>query len=93
MIEKVIIISLIVFAIHYTMQHGEIFGFLGDWFNKALPSSIHGPVYDCVVCMAPWYGSIIYWMVWRVRVIEWLIVVIAAMGLNAIINQLSPDKK
>ena len=93
MIEKIVIISLLVFAIHYTMQEDEIFGWLGEWFYKVLPDKLHDPVYDCVVCMCFWYGSIIYWLLWRENIIDWLVTVIAAMGLNAIINQLTPDRE
>lgn len=89
MIEKIIVISLLVFAIHYTMEHGEIFGFLGDWFSDHLPDKLHNPVFACSVCMAPWYGTIIYWLVWRNGLKEWLIVIISAMGLNAVISQLT----
>ena len=92
MIEKILIISLIVFAIHYTMLPGEVFGFIGDWFKKHLPAAFDNPLYACVICMAPWYGTLIYWLVWHGDIKECVIVVIAAMGLNAVINQLSPDK-
>lgn len=89
MIEKIFIISFIVFAIHYAMKEGEIFGFLGNWLYEKLPEVLHNPVFDCVVCMAPWYGSILYWTIWHGQVVEWLVVVIASMGLNSIIGRLS----
>jgi len=106
MIDKIIIISFIVFAIHYSMQEGEIFGKLGAWFERNLPEKLKQPVFDCPVCMCPWYGSIIYWLVFApmtieslrpIRIIvpigtwiEWIVVVIAAMGFNAIINKMFP---
>lgn len=90
MIERILIISLLVFAINYTMKHGEVFGFIGDWLDKVLPEKLKEPVFACVVCMAPWYGTILYWLIWGNNHKEWLIVAIAAMGLNAIINQLIP---
>lgn len=85
MIEKVIIISLIVFAIHYVMMEGEIFGFLGDWLAKVLPDRLHNPVFECVVCMAGIYGIMLYWLIWAGSVKEWLVVNVAAIGLNSIL--------
>lgn len=88
---EIIVIALIVFAIHYTMQDGEIFSFLGDLFNR-LPRALHNPTYECPVCMTPWYGSALYWLVFHVSIIDWIVTVIAAMGLNAVILKLAPDK-
>lgn len=95
MIEKILIISALVFAIHYTMKEGEIFGRLGTWFEMNLPVAIHPPIFDCAVCMAPWHGTYLYWLIWGFWLKtsswqEWLVCVIAAMGLNAVINQLTP---
>ena len=89
MIERMIVIALLVDAIHYTLQHGEIFGGLGDWFHDHLPEAVHAPVFDCNVCMTPWYGSGLYWLIWNGSVKEWAIVIITAMGLNAILNRLT----
>jgi hypothetical protein len=91
MLTQSLIISLIVLSIHYTMQEGEIFAMLGDWFNNNLPEKIHQPVFECNVCMTPWYGSVIYVLIWGVNW-QWPVVVIAAMGINVAINKLSPDK-
>ncbi len=80
MIEHIAIISLIVLAIWYTMQDGEIFGRLGNWLSITAPSWIQNPLYDCPVCMVPYYGAVVClilgWPVW---------LVIPAMGLNVII--------
>lgn len=92
MIEKIVIISLVVFAIWYTMQEGEIFGTLGKWFYNNLPKKIHNPIFDCSVCMAPWYGSLIYWTVMPGTLKEWPIVVISSMGLNVVITRLWPER-
>lgn len=91
MLSPALIIALIVLSIHYTMQEGEIFSRLGDWFNNNLPEKIHAPVFECNVCMTPWYGSVIYVLIWGVNW-QWPVVVIAAMGINVAINKLSPDK-
>lgn len=88
MTEKIFVISLFVFAINYSMKEGEIFGFLGDWLGRVLPAKLHDPAFECVVCMAPWYGTALYWLIWADGYKEWLIVIIAAMGFNAILNQI-----
>lgn len=91
--EFAAIIALSVFAIYYTMQPGEIFGKLGDWFSKHLPSAIHSPVFDCPVCMTPWYGSLLYaLMIGFHDFWSWFMAVIPAMGLNAVLVKLFPDK-
>lgn len=94
MLEKIFIISVLVFAINYTMKEGEIFGIVNRWFAN-LNERLKSPLIECPVCQAPWYGSVLYWLIWGLwlRVAtwqEWLIVVIAAMGLNAILVQLFP---
>ena len=93
MIEKIIIISLLVWAIWYTMRPGEIFGQLGDWFDKHLPAWLKSPVFDCPVCMCWWYGTALYWLIWANDWKEWITCVIAAMGLNVILTKLFPDKQ
>lgn len=93
MIEKIFITSALVFAVHYVLQEGEIFGWLGDLLAKILPDKLHDPFFECVVCMAGIYGALIYWIIWHVSVKEWLVINLSAIGLNAIINQLTPDKE
>lgn len=88
MIEKIIIASLFSFAVWYTMQEGEIFGKLGDWFSDHLPPALHNPVFDCPVCMSFWYGSISYWILFHRFVIEGLAVAICAVGLSYIITKI-----
>lgn len=96
MIEQAVIISLIVLSIHYTMQEGEIFGGLGRWFENNLPYQIHPAVFDCNVCMTPWYGSVLYWVIpWQKVSIPpatielWPVVIIVAMGLGIMYNRIN----
>jgi len=97
-IEKLIIIALLVLSIHYTMQDGEIFEGLGKWFERNLPERIHPPVFACNVCMSPWYGSLLYWIIpWQKiglqesTLIGWPVAIIVAMGFNIVINKWSPE--
>lgn len=85
MLEQTIIVSLIVFAIWYTMQEGEIFGKLGIWLHNNLPSWAHDPVFACPVCQVPYYGTVIALILGY----EWW-VIFPAMGLNVVIIKLWP---
>ena len=94
MIEKILITSFCVFAIWYTMQPGEIFGFVQDWFAPLTPK-LKDPIFDCAACMSPWWGSGVYWLVWGLWLKtacwqEWLLTVICTIGFNAIIINLWP---
>lgn len=88
MLEQACIIGFMVFAIYYTMLDGEIFGALGTFFYRHLPNAFHQPVYYCPICMVPWYGSAIYWIVWHHDVKDWIVSVITAMGINFILNSI-----
>lgn len=95
-----VIIGLVVLCIHYTYQDGEIFGWFGNWFSHHLPEKIHQPVFECNVCMTPWYGSAVYWITPWERIglherywLVWAFVILIGMGLNIIINKWThPDK-
>lgn len=91
MLERATIIAMLVLSIWYTMKEGEIFEVLGNWFEHNLPSVVHQPVFACPVCMSPWYGSLLYILLWGVSW-QWPVVVICTMGINVSINKLSPDK-
>lgn len=75
-------------AIWATMWEDAIFDFVRTWGDKHLPEKPRKPIYDCPVCMTPWYGSLFYILVYNGGLKEWLIVVIAAMGLNAVLIKL-----
>lgn len=97
MVEKAFIISLMVLSIHYTMQEGEVFSRLGDWFERNLPQSMWPAIFECNVCQTPWYGTALYWIIYGLWLHtaswqEWLVVIITAMGMNVIYNKWSPDK-
>ncbi len=92
MIQWIIITALIVQAIWYSMQPGEIFGGLRSLLTRVLPGRLHSPVFDCPICMTPWYGLIIV-MVSGVfiegpRPALWPFILLAAMGLNVVISKL-----
>lgn len=90
MLTQAMIIALIVLSIHYTFQKGEIFGSVGNWLEKKLPSYLHPPVFECNVCMSFWYGTGLYWLIWGNNANEWIIVVLVAMGFNIVFNKWEP---
>lgn len=91
---ETMIAGVMVFAIWYTMRPGEIFGALGDWFDRVLPEQIKSPVFECPVCMFPYYGTPIYLFLINFdrlgtgsfTVIEIVTVVVFGIGFNAILN-------
>lgn len=86
MIQGIILISLIVFAIWYCFLEGEIFGKIGVWLEAKLPNSIWKPLIGCPVCMVFWHGLYIAYFL---HLPLWY--VIPALGLNAVIVKWWPD--
>jgi hypothetical protein len=88
MLEKAFIIGFMVFAIHYTMLPGEIFSKISDWLFNHIPERLRQPLFACPICMVPWYGSVIYWLLWGTSLTEWIVVMITAVGINFRLNLL-----
>lgn len=93
MLEHATIIALLVLSIWYTMQEGEIFGFMQRFDNWKIAPAL----FACNVCMSPHYGTALYWLVpWEqlglsgATLIGWPITIITAMGINAALNKLAP---
>lgn len=78
-------------AIWATMWEGAIFEFVRTWGEKNLSEKLQKPIYDCPICMTPYYGTVFYILVYDFGFTDWLITVIAAMGLNAVLVKLFPD--
>ncbi len=93
MIERIFITSLTVFAIWYSMLEGEVFGWLGKFIHNHTPTWAHSPLYDCPVCMIPYYGTALYWLAWGVNWQQWLLTIIPAMGLNVVITRMWPKEE
>ena len=90
MIEKSILISLIVVAIHVIIfWPGMIFHWIADYAaKKKWPEKFEKPIFSCPICMVPYYGSVFYWVCmgqsWR----EWIVVIFVAMGINSLLVRL-----
>lgn len=82
---------MMVFAIHYTMQEGEIFGVA----QKIPLGKLADPLRDCPVCMMPWYGTVIYLIFgYHPNWVEGIEIILASMGINAVLNKImsGPDQ-
>lgn len=90
MIGLIFIISFMVLFINVTFWEGMIFEGIGKQLKK-LPEFIQKPLFDCPICMAPWWGSGILLIgqlnkLWHVNNwFEWIVVVLAAGGVNTVL--------
>lgn len=82
------IIFCIVISIWKCFQPQMIFGKIGDWIARTdsnnipkVPDWIRYPVSECPSCMAYWYGSIFYWLIWANGWVEWILVIAVTMAL------------
>ncbi len=98
MIELSLIIALIVFFVHACFWEGMILDKVRYQLWNA-PSWITKPLYDCPICMTPWWGSLILFLIgvftsnWLHPFI-WIIHLFAAGGINAtIIYMCTPNTK
>lgn len=92
MITKIIIIALLVWGIWATTWDNMIFSkipsYAARW--KYFPKWFIKPLFECPICATPWYGTPIYWIVWGNSIEEYIVVIIATMGLSSIIVYLQP---
>jgi len=87
MLEQIFITSFIVMAVWSTMWEDAIFGFIRKGLQH-LPEKLQMPIFDCPICMVPYYGSAAYWLIWGNNFKEYIVVIIASMGLNAVLVKL-----
>lgn len=86
LIEKILVTNWVVFAVWVSMTEKMIFDRIGDWFDDHLPNDkLKFWIFECPVCMQSLYGSIFYWLWYGDSWKEWVVVVIASVGLAAII--------
>lgn len=90
MIEKIFIISFLTMFIWATMLEGNIFGFVRTKWFKNLPEYWQKPIFDCPICLCPYYGTALYWLIFGYSWQEWLIVIFCAAGVNTVFVKLFP---
>ena len=61
MLEAALIIAFIVYFLKATTWKGMIFYELAEKLEH-WPEFIRKPLYECPVCMTPWWGIVIYFL-------------------------------
>lgn len=85
MLEQTILTCFFVFAVWSTMLPGMIFGKVREVGDDVLADWVRYPLYECPICSTPYYGSAFYWFAFGNSIKEWVVVILCAMGLAAII--------
>lgn len=80
-VEIAFVIAMMVFFGHATTWDGQINAWIRKFINE--DSKLSNPVYNCPICMTPWWGTLFYiliwgWGGWR----EWIAVIGCASGLS-----------
>jgi hypothetical protein len=97
MIEQVLIVSFIVYFIHASFWPDQIFGRVAYWLEERLPEKLTMPLFNCPICMTPWWGTLGILIAHHSGVslfpdVHWLtimIIVFSAAGLNTVLLQLN----
>lgn len=84
MLTQAFVIALSVLFIYTTMQEGMIFEKLGNFFKCKLPEILWKPVFDCPICMTPWYGTIIYFILFTFSWKDYLGTIFTAAGIACV---------
>lgn len=82
MIQNALAISLIIFFLHATTWDGHIFQGIRNLIDEK--SIISKPIYNCPICMSPWWGTAIYLILFPVSFQDWILTVGVASGLSVI---------
>lgn len=90
MIEQSLFVSLSVLAVWATMWYEGIFEFVRLWGERRLPMKLQKPIFECPVCMTPWWGGIIYFLhSGLTEEMPW--VLLMAMGWNTLVVKFLPE--
>lgn len=95
MIENAFIIAMVVYFIHATFWPTQIFGGIALWLEDRMPEKLTMPLFNCPICMTPWWGTLIYLIggLWdnghfKDQQLETIILtVFCAAGINTILLQ------
>jgi|SRR5215831_12599486 len=84
MIGHALVISLTVLFIYMICTEGMILHFVYKWFKTWLPERLWKPVFSCPICMTPYYGTIIYLILYRIGVLDGIFTITTAAGMNCV---------
>ncbi len=82
MIENSLIIALIILFLHATTWDGHIFNGIRKLIDE--DKKISKPIYNCPICMTPWWGTLIYGLFFHIGWLDWLLTIGAAAGISVI---------
>lgn len=92
MIETIFIGSLCVLGLYAAMGEGMILKFLHDFFeritNNKVLRHIRAALYECPICMASIWGTIVWLLLGYWFSMAWVLYVFAVAGLNYILINL-----
>lgn len=73
---------MIILFIHATTWKGMIF----EGIKKIIKPEGHlyKPIYGCPICMVPYYGSLIYFLFFKISWIDWILTIGTAGGLSVV---------
>lgn len=79
--------ALIIVAVHNLFGPGELFGWLGDIFDRRLPKALQKPIYTCMPCQASIYGTAT-WLYLQGPLELYVPFILALSGLMKIVSQI-----
>lgn len=88
MITNAFIISSVVLFIHVCLWEQMILEKPGIFMRNKLPVYIAKPLFDCVVCMTPWWGSLIIFLFDLHTTLKVDVLTIAAAGGMSCVNMI-----
>lgn len=82
LLTNALIIALFCLFLNATTWNGQIFNFV----RKYIPpeKSISKPIYNCPICMAPWWGTIIFLVFFPSNISTWFLTIMCAGGFGVI---------
>ena len=84
MIAHALVISLTVLFIYKTFTEGMIFHFVYKWFKTWLYKPLWKPIFSCPICMTPYYGTVMYFILYNISVLDWIFTIFTAAGMNCV---------
>jgi hypothetical protein len=82
MIINALTISLIILFIHACTWDGHIFEFVRTWIDEK--KKISKPVYNCPICMTPYYGTVLWFIFFKSDFKDWFLTIGAAAGFSVL---------
>ena len=82
MLQQAVVIALVIMFLNATTWEGMIFHGIRKLIDPE--AAISKPIYNCPICMGPWWGTLIYILFFHESFKSYLLTVGAASGLCVI---------